>query len=292
VGNITTLLAPCRVVLLMDNPSPYSPLNIRWTKKELLRIKLIKYLGLLSAKRADKVRFVSDNSKRILVKELNLPSAKCETIYHGCDINYNGAGNDFYEDVKLKNNYILTVAIPAPYKNLQQLIKAFDVLVKKYNYNGNLVIVGDLFYFNYVKRLRLLVSELNLDERIIFTGKVEHKKIKAFYTHADLFVLPSIAETFGMPITEAMSCGVPVAVSDPHLSILKGNHLIPFREICGDAAHYFNPFDPVDIADGIHKIIADEDYRERLRREGFAQVRKYRWEETAKSMVKIFSEVL
>src|SRR3990172_2106928 len=210
VGNMTTLLAPCRVVLLMDNPTPYSHLNNGWTKKELLRIKLIKYLGLLSAKRADKVRFVSDNSKRILVEELNLPVAKCETIYHGCDINYNGAGNDFIEDVKLKNNYILTVAIPAPYKNLQQLIKAFDVLVKKYNYHGNLVIVGDLFYSNYVKILRLLVSELNLDERIIFTGKVEHKKIKYFYTHADLFVLPSIAETFGMPITEAMSCGVPV----------------------------------------------------------------------------------
>ena len=64
VGNITTLLAPCRVVLLMDNPTPYSPLNKGWTKKELLRIKLIKYLGFLSAKRADKVQFVSDNSKK------------------------------------------------------------------------------------------------------------------------------------------------------------------------------------------------------------------------------------
>ena len=183
------------------------------------------------------------------------------------------------------------MAIPAPYKNLQQLIKAFDVLLKKYNYNGNLVIVGDLFYSNYIKILRLLVSELNLDERVIFTGKVEHKKIKDFYTHADLFVLPSIAETFGMPVTEAMSCGVPVAVSDPDLSNLKGNHFIPFREICGDAAHYFNPFDPVDMADGIHKIIADKGYREKLRREGLAQVKKYRWEETAKSMVKIFSSV-
>jgi len=195
------------------------------------------------------------------------------------------------EDFKLKNNYILTVAIPAPYKNLQRLIKAFDILVKKYNYHGNLVIVGDLFYSNYVKILRLLVSELNLDERIIFTGKVEHKKIKYFYTHADLFVLPSIAETFGMPITEAMSCGVPVAVSDPHLSILKGNYFIPFREICGDAAHYFNPFDPVDIADGIYKIIADGDYREGLKLKGLAQAKKYNWEETAKSMVKIFSEI-
>lgn len=292
VGNITTLLAPCRVVLLMDNPTPYSPLNKGWTKKELLRIKLIKYLGWLSAKRADKVRFVSDNSKNILVKELNLPVAKCETIYHGCDINYIGAENNFHEDVKLRNNYILTVAIPAPYKNIHQLIMAFDVLVKKYNYHGNLVIVGDLFYSNYVKRLRHLVSELSLDERIIFTGKVEHIKIRDFYTHANLFVLPSVAETFGMPITEAMSCGVPVAVSDPNLSDLKGNHLVPFREICGDAAHYFNPFDPADIACGIYKIIDDDDYRENLKRRGLAQVGKYRWEETAKSMVRLFSDVM
>jgi len=292
VGNITTLLAPCKIVLLIENLNPYSLANVEWPRKEMIRNKFLKYLGWLSAKRANKIRFVSEDSKNLLIKLLNLPRGKCVTIYHGFNDNLGELDkiNEIDKDVKIGYNYILTVAVVAPHKNLHQLIEAYDLLVRRFNYSGNLLIVGDLCYQEYVKKLHLMISKLNLNDKIIFTGKVDHKKIKYYYVHADVFVLPSIEETFGIPVIEAMGYGVPVAVSDGLLPSIR-NYFIPFREICGDAAHYFNPFDPADIAEGIYKIITDKAYKEQLIMNGLTQVKRYNWDDTAKSLYKIFEEV-
>jgi len=289
VGNTTTLLAPCKVLLLIENSNPYSLLKIRWSKKERLRNKLLKYLGWLSAKRANKIRFVSNNSRNILVKQLRIQPDKCVTIYHG--FNDGSLGDKNNKKCVFGYNYILSVTTVAPHKNLDRLVEAFDVLVRRYKYSGNLLIVGDLCHSHYIEQLHSLVSRLNLNDRIIFAGKVAHKDIKYYYTHADVFVLTSIEETFGMPLVEAMGYSVPVAVSDVSPLSADKKYFIPFREICGDAAHYFNPFDPNDIASGIYEIMYNQEYREQLRSNGKKQIKKYSWETTAKSLVKIFEEM-
>ncbi len=288
-GNITTLLAPCRIVLLMENANPFSTATIEWTKKEMIRNKFLKYLGWLSAKRANKIRFVSDNSKNLLSKQLNLSKEKCVTIYHGCDHILRKL-EDSDKKSKPEYNYILSVAIVAPHKNLETLIKAYDILVKNYNYCGNLVIVGDLYYKKYMERLNSLISELKLRGRVVLTGKVSHKDVEHYYANADVFVLSSVEETFGIPVIEAMSHGLPLSVSDGTLPSLK-DYFIPFREICGNAAYYFNPFDPADIAKGIHTLISNVEYRGRILKEGREQVNKYNWDLTAQALMRVFEEV-
>ena len=290
VGNITSILAPCKVVLFIENVNPYSLVGIKWSMGETLRHKFRKWLGWLSAKRANKVRFPSNNAKGILVKMLNLPESKCITIYHGWDRNaFTDYPNMNRNDVLKQENYILTVAEIAPHKNLHTLIEGFDVLIKDYGYHGNLLFVGGIVCKSYYSKLKALVDRLKLSKRIVFEGRVKNEEIGLYYRGADVFVLPSVEEAFGIPVIEAMGFGVPAALSDG--TLLNENYFIPFREICGDAANYFDPFVPDSIAKSIYTIISNRVYREQLIFNGIKQVESYKREETATSLVKIFNEV-
>ena len=290
VGNTTSILAPCKVVLFIENVNPFSLVNIKWSMSETLRHKFRRYLGWLSAKRANIVRFPSDNAKGLLVKMLNLPESKCITMYHGWDgIALTECPKMYRNDVLKPENYILTVAEIAPHKNLCTLVEGFAVLIKDYNYHGNLLLVGGIVCKAYYYKLKALVARLKLSERVVFEGRVKHKKIGLYYKGADVFVLPSIEESFGIPVIEAMGFGVPVAVSDG--TLLNKNYFIPFDEICGDASNYFNPFDPNSIAKSIYMIISNREHREQLISKGIKQAEKYRWGETATSLVKVFAEV-
>ena len=114
VGNITSILAPCKVVLLIENCNPYSKLNLEWSKKDLLRNALLRKLTRLSAMRAKKIRFASDNSKNLIVNLLKIPKDKCITIYHG--FQKKETNRRIYKKYKslLKSNYILSVTAVAP----------------------------------------------------------------------------------------------------------------------------------------------------------------------------------
>jgi N-acetyl sugar amidotransferase len=289
-GNTTSILAPCKVVLFIENVNPFSIVNIKWSMGETLKHKFRKFLGWLSVKRANIVRFPSNKAKDLLVKMLNLPESKCITIYHGCDGNFLTEYSNMHRSDGLKlENYILTVAEIAPHKNLSMLLEGFAVLVKDYNYHGNLLIVGGVVCKDYYCKLKALVAKLKLGERVVFEGRVRHKGIGIYYRGADAFVLPSVEESFGIPVIEAMGLGVPVAVSDG--AILSENYFIPFREICGDASNYFDPFDPESIAESINMLISNRDYREQLVSKEIKQAENYSWERTSASLVEIFAEV-
>jgi N-acetyl sugar amidotransferase len=289
-GNTTSILAPCKVVLFIENVNPFSAVNIKWSMGETLRHKFRKFLGWLSAKRANIVRFPSNRVKDLLVKMLDLSESKCITIYHGCDgVALTEYPNKHRNDILKRKNYILTVAEVAPHKNLSTLIEGFAVLVKDYNYHGNLLIVGGVVCRNYYYSLKALVAKLKLCERVVFEGRVKHRGIGLYYSGADVFVLPSVEESFGIPVIEAMGLGVPVAVSDG--TLLNENYFIPFREICDDVPEYFDPFDPNSIAKSINMIISNREYREQLISKGIKQAESYRWKKTATSLVKVFNEV-
>src|SRR4030042_1299813 len=100
------------------------------------------------------------------------------------------------------------------------------------------------------------------------------------YKNAQGLIFPSLMEGFGLPGLEAMAAGCPVICSD-----------IPvFREIYGEAANYFDPYDIDDIAEKIKKVIGDTRIRETLREKGFKQVRKYSWQKMAKQTIKAYRE--
>jgi len=94
------------------------------------------------------------------------------------------------------------------------------------------------------------------------------------------FVFPSLEEGFGLPALEAMACGTPVVTSN----------LSSLPEVVGDAALLVNPFDVQEIANGIKRLLTDEQLKEALITKGFQRVKKFSWENTAKETLKIYQQ--
>lgn len=285
VGNTTSIFAPCRVVLLIENANPYSMIGIQWSRGERFRNKLLYILGWLSARRAAKIRFVSENSKKLILRQIKVPEKKCVVIPHGVVFDSPfplGKGG------VRENSYILTVGANGPHRNIHRLLKAFAVLDQ---YKGDLLIIGAVSQ-RYKGLLNEFIKQLELQKRVIFKGEVLHQELLSYYAHADALAFPSIEETFGIPLIEAMALGVPIAASDCDLDLRYRNKCFsPFREVCKDAAYYFNPFDVQDIAKGLDTVLNNALLRHELVIKGKERVKQYDLANTARVLVQLFNSV-
>ena len=167
--------------------------------------------------------------------------------------------------------FVLCVSSIDPRKNFVRLIEACQGLT-----GAKLYIVG--------KYNRVFSQQMQLDttsEHIQFLGRVSDDELVRLYNQAACFVFPSLYEGFGLPPLEAMACGCPVLVSD-----------IPVeREVCGDAALYFNPLDPNNILHTITQYLNNADViKEKMRQKGFENITRFSWEKSAQALMKIVNE--
>ena len=201
--------------------------------------------------------FCLDNGGRF--KMLNIPIEKTFVVYHGIDI------KEFVKEElspPFAFNYILGLSVVAPHKNFEILINAFYILKKEFNYNGKLVIVGDTTYYDdYYKKLLKMIENKSLKEDVVFIGKINHSEIYKFYQYADLFVFPSLAETFGIPLVESLIAGTPVIASDgskyPDVSI-------PFNELAGNDIIFFDPYSERDLVEKIRYVLDNDEDRKQF----------------------------
>jgi len=252
VGNTTILFAPCKILLFVENINPFSKVIQSWTLKEKIRNKLLYFLTYLSSKRANRIRFCSHRSKDIINKKFRLDPRKSFVLYHGLRENWFEDSNKIQSPFPF--NYILSVSVVAPHKNLEALIEGFSILKNKNQYSGKLVIVGDTCYENYFNQLKKMITKLSLEDHILFTGKIPNENLKVYYKQCDLFIFPSLEETFGIPLIEAMACSAPIIASDGmHYQSL----FIPFNEIGKDYVLYFDPYSSKDLAEKIEFVLAN-----------------------------------
>ena len=285
-GNQTVLLAPCRVLVLMENSNPYSRHPIAWNMRERTRLYLLRVLARLSCWRATKVRFLTENSCRILSARLGIPKRKACIIPQGVKVHESSSENSAVGD-SMPDHYVFTVSNVAPHKNIHCLMKGFDIFVQRSGYKGSLVIAGEVLYKGYFDTLMKLQNTLLSGERIEFLRWVDPKRLGFLYSRADMFVFPSIEETFGMPVIEAMAYGVPVLAS--RVDDDCAECFIPFEEICGEAAVYFDPFDPEDLSAQMQRVCADPQLRESLVVSGKARASEFSWLATAALLSREFS---
>ena len=145
------------------------------------------------------------------------------------------------------------------------MIETFGILKKKYNFDYKLVLGGkeDPYY----PEVRKTWEELGLGDDIIRTGFINQKDIPLFYNVAKAFVIPSFYEGFGLIGLEAMACGTPVISSNT----------TSLPEVLGDAAVYFDPKNPEEMAEKIRLVLTDEKLYNKLRKKGFQHLEKYDW---------------
>ena len=160
--------------------------------------------------------------------------------------------------------YVLAVGSRTPNKNFNGVARAATLLG---DLGYKVVAAGgsDARVFNGV--------ELN-NESLVLAGYVTDGELRALYEHAACFVFPSLYEGFGLPPLEAMLCGCPVVVSDR----------ASLPEVCGQAALYCNPDDPVDIAAKLRRVLTSHSLQSELREAGRARASEFGWNRAASQL--------
>lgn len=179
----------------------------------------------------------------------------------------------------VSGDFIMYTGTAFPHKNLQALIEAFEIL-RQTHPSLKLVLVGKRD--KHSKELESWAKPRPSFSNIIFTGFIPDEELKWLYQHAKAYVFTSLAEGFGLPPLEAMANGAPVVSSKASV----------MPEVYGDAAHYFDPRNPKDIAQKVSEVLDDTSLRARLVRNGHKQLQKYSWKKWANANLAVYKECL
>lgn len=238
-----------------------------------------------SIRNADYIFTISNHIAEDIKAIFNIGFKNISVIYLGINsefqpLNKNDSADFIANKYGVSNKYILFVSNIEPKKNVANLLKAFYTLKNKYNVQQQLLLAGgkrwnDFSIYRTYKELKFSNSQVK------FLGYVDFKDLPKLYSGAEVFILPSIYEGFGLPSLESMACGTPTIVSD-----------IPvFREILGDAALFTSPYNPEGIANGIYRVLTDKTLAEELIQKGLERVKLFSWEESAKRILELFEEM-
>ncbi|MCP5095142.1 MAG: glycosyltransferase family 4 protein, partial [Chloroflexi bacterium] len=170
--------------------------------------------------------------------------------------------------------YILSVGTVQPRKNYQMLIQAFQKVAEQFPHN--LIIGGGKGWL--YDEMVAEIDRLGLSGRVHFIGFVDDADLPTLYSGATLFVFPSLYEGFGIPLLEAMACGVPVITSDAS----------SLPEVVGETAVQLSPLRPNQWTKTMIALLADANQRTQLVATGFRQARQFKWTHAANQLLDLY----
>lgn len=236
--------------------------------------KLYDYFLVKNIQHADRVATVSNFSKSEIVHHLNYPENKIDVVYSASNLNRIPDSN-INDAIRLKNqytkgmDYFIYVGSIIPRKNIEGLIKAFELYKERVGNTDKLILVGKFFWGK--KYLLDLLTRSKYSNDIIFAGRLDDDTRTLLIKHARALLLVSHYEGFGVPVIEAMQVGTPVITSNT----------TSLDEIAGDAAIKVNPKDVAEIARSMEKIAKDPELVKALTAKGKLQAKKYHWDNSA-----------
>jgi glycosyltransferase involved in cell wall biosynthesis len=226
--------------------------------------------------RADAVICVSEATRVDLLHYYDVAPARVFTIH-------SGLAEPLKPTVEvdgLPGRYILFVSTIEPRKNLPVLLQAFEQVVARGEYNGDLVLVGRIGWKS--EKVVDLLARSPFRQRIHHLDYLSREALATVYAKAEMFVFPSIYEGFGFPLLEAMAQGIP--------TISARSSSLP--EVGGDAAIYFEPQDVDELGRAIVELGRSPERRSELVERGLERVRRFRWDECARQTAAIFQRVV
>ena len=173
--------------------------------------------------------------------------------------------------------FVLSVGTLQPRKNHLTLIKAFELALGDSEYN--LVLAGGKGWS--YEEVYDLVESRGLQNRVLFPGFVAEEDLSALYSSANIMTFPSLYEGFGLPVLEAMACGLPVIASS----------VSSLPEVTRNAALLVDPGNVDDMADAMLKLVKNVDLRKRLRNKGFKRVEQFSWSSSAKTLLGVYRDL-
>lgn len=245
----------------------------------VLRFKQLVFIFLLLVVAWRSKHFIAPTqfSKDDFVKFSRINPKRVSVVYEGT---FEAKSLAKAKTVKQYKNtpFIMYLGRAEPYKNNRNLIKAHQELLSRYP-DLRLVIVGKIDSF---RQEDMAWVRDNGFKQVDFVGFMSNEEAAWLYKHSRAYVAPATMEGFGLPGLEAMAYGAPVASSN--------TTCLP--EVYGEAAVYFNPNDPSDMAKAIEKILSNPDLSKRLVKLGKEQNKKYSWRKMAKETLVIYEQTL
>ena len=273
------LWKPCPAVLTVHDligllfPSNFPPISRFYWSRWLPR----------SIPWADRIIVDSEHSKGDVNRFLGISAEHIEVIHLGVDKSFRPVEDEsVLESVRdrygLPQMFVLYLGTLEPRKGIDTLIAAYGDLAPDIPHH--LVIAGQRGW--YTEPIFQQVAALGLDHQVHFTGYVADEDLPALYSLAQLFVYPSQYEGFGLPVLEAMACGVPVVTSNTS----------SLPEVVGDAALLVQPKEAQSLAVAMLHVLNDDELRAKMRLRGLEQAARFTWEETARRTLQVYEKML
>jgi glycosyltransferase involved in cell wall biosynthesis len=230
-----------------------------------------------SVARADRVLADSKATRDDLVAHFGAPPEKVQVLYSGVDSRFRPeSGPGERERLKTRYDigdrpYVLSVGTLQPRKNYVRLIKAFASLPRA---DWQLLIAGGRGWLYE----DIFAEAEKHGDRVRVLGFVDDADLPALFRNAALFAFPSLYEGFGLPVLEAMACGVPVVCSNAS----------SLPEVAGDAALMVDPLDLDGLAGAMARVLGDAHLRREMAVRGLAQAARFTWQEAARQLLDAF----
>lgn len=238
-----------------------------------------KYIISQAAKKAKKILTVSNATKKEIIDDLGIDSEKITVTYEGID---EEIINSRVKKSPMKHPYFLYVGNAYPHKNLELLLETFDLILKE-NPHVRLELIGKQDYF--YKKIEKMIKEMKLQTFVRIHNNVSDLALSGWYRNAVALVAPSLMEGFDLPALEAMGNSCLVLASD-----------IPaHREICGNAALYFNPEDVLSMKAAMTRCFNDLpagrqglNHFSKKKQLGLDRAKEFSWEKLAKETLSVY----
>jgi glycosyltransferase involved in cell wall biosynthesis len=235
------------------------------------------------ANRATHLFTVSEYSKQNIIKHLRVEADKITVIYNGIGSQFGPGDTELAREnvarrFGISQPYLLYVGSLKPHKNIAVLVAAYAQLEAGKRPGVQLVIAGT----GQTVKLRLEQQAGRLAVRPLFISDADDCELTQLYRAAEVLVLPSFEEGFGLPILEAMACGTPVACANA----------AAMPEVAGDAAMFFDPHDSQDLCRILRMLLSSADLRQSLRERGLTRAKQFTWRETAAKHIPIYQRYL
>jgi glycosyltransferase involved in cell wall biosynthesis len=223
----------------------------------------------------------SDFTKRELLSHTNKSPRNITPIPLGVDSTFcplPAQVNEWRERLGLsKAKVVLHVGHCQPRKNMERLLTAL-ALLNRQRVAFHFIQVGGVF----TPAQRRLLESSGLEHHVRQMSRVSEEELVGLYNVADVFVLPSLYEGFGLPVLEAMVCGTPVVAANA----------ASLPEVVGDAGLLVDPRSPEAIAEAIAQVLEDPALASDLRERGFQRARAFTWEQNALRTLEVYHRVL
>ena len=225
---------------------------------------------------------VSNFERNVILNKLNLPEQKVKVIYNAVSPKFNTNYaperlTEFREAHQLPLDFILFLGNTAPKKNTVNVIKAYAAYKAEVPDGLPMVILD--YDKNLVFELLAKLGQQHLEKDFLFPGYIASEEMPLLYNISRLFLYPSLRESFGLPLLEAMACGVPVITANTS----------SMPEVAADAALFVDPLDYHHIKDQMIKILNDSELAVQLKEKGLRRAAEFTWKAAATQLLALYN---